>query len=451
MTPAELTAGEAMKVAVFGLGYVGTVTAACLASHGHDVWGVDVDEAKVEDVRAGRSPVAEPGLDELIARAVADGTLHATTSCADALDESEASLVCVGTPSGPGGATDLSYIRRSVDDIAAALRVAVPPASGHHSVVIRSTVPPGTIDRAVLPALTTGLDGAAITAGAAMCPEFLREGSGVADFFNAPLMVVGTADPRVADTVTRLFGFLDQPATVVQPRTAESLKYACNAFHATKVSFANEMGRLLRRAGVDSREVMALFCQDQVLNISPAYLRPGFAFGGSCLPKDIRSLLHLGRVNGADLPMLAGTLATNELVIRDVVDRVVASDGRSVALLGLSFKNDTDDLRESPYVELAERLLGKGFQVRIYDPVVNPARLIGANRRHIEAKLPHLGRLLVHEPGQALHEADLAIVSSSDQSVRDALLRSAPRHLFDLSGRLGAEVEALPGYEGIGW
>jgi GDP-mannose 6-dehydrogenase len=284
-----------------------------------------------------------------------------------------------------------------------------------------------------------------------MCPEFLREGSGVADFFNAPLMVVGTSDPHVAATVTGLFGFLDQPATVVAPRTAESLKYACNAFHATKVSFANEMARLLRRVGVDSREVMELFVQDQVLNISPAYLRPGFAFGGSCLPKDIRSLLHLGRVNGADLPMLSGTLATNELVVRDVVDRVVATDGRTIALLGLSFKNDTDDLRESPNAELAERLLGKGFAVRIYDPVVNPAKLVGANRRHIEAKLPHLGRLLAHEPGQALHGADIAIVSSGDQAVRDALVRCAPRHLFDLNGRLGAEVEALPGYEGIGW
>ncbi|MBV9794172.1 MAG: UDP-glucose/GDP-mannose dehydrogenase family protein [Actinobacteria bacterium] len=440
-----------MKVAVFGLGYVGTVTAACLASHGHDVWGVDVDQAKVSDIRAGRSPVAEPGLDALIARAVADGTLHASPVAADALDQAEVSLVCVGTPSAPGGATDLSYIRRSVDDIAAALRQAVPPASGHHSVVIRSTVPPGTIEEVVLPALTSGLDGTPITPGAAMCPEFLREGSGVADFFNAPLMVVGTADPAVAAAVTGLFGFLETPATVVEPRTAESLKYACNAFHATKVSFANELARLLRRVGVDSREVMELFCQDQVLNISPAYLRPGFAFGGSCLPKDIRSLLHLGRVNGADLPMLAGTLMTNELVIRDVVDRVVATDARTVALLGLSFKADTDDLRESPNAELAERLLGKGFAVRIYDPVVNPDKLIGANRRHIEAKLPHLGRLLTHEPGQALHAADIAIVSSGDQAVRAALVRTRPRHLFDLHGRLGAEIEALPGYEGIGW
>jgi GDP-mannose 6-dehydrogenase len=440
-----------MKVAVFGLGYVGTVTAACLASHGHDVWGVDVDAAKVMDIQAGRSPVAEPGLDALITQAVGDGTLHATTSCADALDEAEVSLVCVGTPSTTGGATDLSYIRRSVDDIAAALRVAVPPASGRHSVVIRSTVPPGTIEKAVLPALTTGLAGTAITPGAAMCPEFLREGSGVADFFNAPLMVVGTSDPYVAETISGLFGFLDQPARVVEPRTAESLKYACNAFHATKVSFANEMARLLRRVGVDSREVMSLFVEDQVLNISPAYLRPGFAFGGSCLPKDIRSLLHLGRVNSTDLPMLAGTLATNELVVRDVVDRVVACDGRTVALLGLSFKNNTDDLRESPNVELAERLIGKGFNVRIYDPVVNPAKLVGSNRRAIEAKLPHLSRLLSHEPGQALHGADIAIVSSGDQAVRQALLGSAPRYLFDLNGRLGAEIEALPGYEGVGW
>jgi GDP-mannose 6-dehydrogenase len=440
-----------MKVAVFGLGYVGTVTAACLASHGHDVWGVDVDGAKVADIRAGRSPVAEPGLDELIRKAVTERRLHATTSCADALDEAEVSLVCVGTPSAPGGATDLSYIRRAVDDIVAALRLAVPATSLRHSVVIRSTVPPGTIDKAVLPALINGLANTAITPGAAMCPEFLREGTSVEDFFNAPMMVIGTSDPVVADTVSSLFGFLDQPAKVVEPRTAESLKYACNAFHATKVSFANEMARVMRRVGVDSREVMSLFVEDQVLNISPAYLRPGFAFGGSCLPKDIRSLLHLARVNSADLPMLSGTLATNELVVADVVDRVVASDGRTVALLGLSFKNNTDDLRESPNVELAERLLGKGFNVRIYDPVVNPAKLIGSNRRAIEAKLPHLSKLLTREPGQALDGADIAIVSAGDQVVRDALLRSDPAHLFDLNGRLGPEVEALAGYEGIGW
>ena len=440
-----------MKVAVFGLGYVGTVTAACLASRGHDVWGVDVDASKVGEVCAGRSPVAEPGLEALIAEAVAGGTLHAATSCLEALDRAEVSLVCVGTPSAAGGATELSYIRRSVDDIVGTLCSVTPPASGHHSVIVRSTVPPGTIEEVVVPALARALAGADITAGAAMCPEFLREGSGVADFFASPLVVAGTSDPRVAESVTSLFGFLDEPVRIVEPRTAESLKYACNAFHATKVSFANEMSRLLRVAGVDSREVMSLFCEDRVLNISPAYLRPGFAFGGSCLPKDLRSLLHLARTNSVDLPMLAGTLATNELMISDIVDRIVACDGRTVALLGLSFKANTDDLRESPNAELAERLIGKGFDVRIYDSFVNPARLIGANRRQIEAKLPHLGRLLTHEPGEALRGADVAIVSSVDPAIKAALLGAPPRYVFDQNGRLGPQIESLAGYEGIGW
>jgi GDP-mannose 6-dehydrogenase len=440
-----------MKVAVLGLGYVGTVTAACLATNGHDVWGVDIDAAKVDDVRAGGSPVAEPGLNALVARAVSDGTLHATTSCADALRGADVSLVCVGTPSTAHGASDLSYLRHSVGEIAGALRASHRPASRHHSVVIRSTVPPGTVEDMVLPALTAGLAGTDIAIGAGMCPEFLREGSGIADFYASPLVVLGTADPGVAETVTRLLAFLDRPVRVVDVRVAEALKYACNAFHATKVSFANDIARLLRLLGVDSREVMSLFCEDSVLNISPSYLRPGFAFGGSCLPKDLRSLLQLARISGVDLPLLTGTLATNELVINEAVDRVLACDARTVALLGLSFKMNTDDLRESPNVELAERLIGKGYRVRIYDSVVNPDRLVGANRRHVESKLPHLERLLAHEPGQALRGADTAIVSSSDQAILDALLGHPPRHLIDLSGRLGSEVESLPGYEGLSW
>jgi GDP-mannose 6-dehydrogenase len=440
-----------MRVAVIGLGYVGTVTAACLASRGHDVWGVDVEAAKVDEINAGRSPVAEPGLGALIAETVTGGTLHATTSCAEALDGADVSLVCVGTPSAARGGTDLFYVRRAVDDLVAALRAGRPSASGHHSMVIRSTVPPGTVNEVVIPALTEGLAGMQVTAGAAMCPEFLREGSGVADFFAPPFVVVGTSDPRAAEALTAMFGFSGQPVRVVDVRTAEALKYACNAFHATKVSFTNEVSRLFRLLGVDAREVMSLFCEDQVLNISPAYLRPGFAFGGSCLPKDLRSLLHLARVNGADLPLLAGTLSTNELVISEAVDRVLACDTRTVALLGLSFKMDTDDLRESPKVELAERLVGKGFDVRIYDPVVHPARLVGSNRRYVESKLPHLERLLTYEPGEALRGAGAAIVSSSDQAVLEALLAAPPPHVIDLSGRLGREVESLPGYEGLGW
>lgn len=437
-----------MKVAVIGLGYVGTVTAACLAANGHDVWGVDVDAAKVDEICGGRSPVAEPGLDAVVARAVADGSLHATTSSADAVAGAEISLVCVGTPSTARGAADLSYIRRAVADIAAALADGGP--AGPHSVIIRSTVPPGTVEDIVTPILV-GPAGGAPLAGAGMCPEFLREGSGVADFYAPPMIVVGTADRQVADSVTSLFGFLSQPVQVVETRTAEALKYACNAFHATKVSFTNELSRLFRLLGVDSREVMELFCEDRVLNISPAYLRPGYAFGGSCLPKDLRSLLHLARLSGADMPLLAGTLATNDLVISEVVDRVVACDSRKVALLGLSFKADTDDLRESPNVELAERLIGKGFEVQVYDQVVNPDRLVGANRRYVESKLPHLHRLLARAPGEALSGADVAVVSTSAPIVTEALLAASPPHLIDLIGRLGPDVESLPGYEGLGW
>jgi GDP-mannose 6-dehydrogenase len=440
-----------MKVAVVGLGYVGTVTAACLATSGHDVWGVDVDPAKVEEIAGGRSPVSEPGLGAIVAQAVADGTLHATTSCIDAVDRAAISLVCVGTPSTARDGTDLSHIRHAVDDIASGLRAGDAPPSGRHSVVIRSTVPPGTVEDMVAPAIAAGLAGGGPVTGVAMCPEFLREGSGVADFFSPPFVIAGTADPHVAETVTSLFGFLSQPVQIVGVRTAEALKYACNAFHATKVSFANEVSRLFRLLGADSRQVMSLFCQDSVLNISPSYLKPGFAFGGSCLPKDLRSMLHLARLNGADMPLLTGTLATNELVISEVVDRVAASEAHTVALLGLSFKMATDDLRESPSVEVAERLIGKGFEVRIYDQVVNPARLVGANLRYVQSKLPHLERLLADVPAAALDGADLALVSVSDPAVLGALLAAPPPRLIDLSGHLGPEVEALDGYEGLSW
>jgi GDP-mannose 6-dehydrogenase len=438
-----------MKVAVIGLGYVGTVTAACLAANGHEVWGVDVDAAKVEDISTGRSPVSEPGLDDIVAQTVAAGTLHATSSCAEAVDRADISLVCVGTPSTDRGAADLSHIRHAVEDIAEGLRRGGAPASGRHSVVIRSTVPPGTVGDVVAPALEAALAGGGPVTGVAMCPEFLREGSGVADFFSPPFIVA--ADPHVAEAIAVLFGFLSEPVRIVDLRTAEALKYACNAYHATKVSFANELSRLFRLLGADSRQVMSLFCEDRVLNISPSYLRPGFAFGGSCLPKDLRSLLHLARVNGADMPLLTGTLTTNELVISEVVDRVVASPARTVALLGLSFKMETDDLRESPNVEVAERLIGKGFDVRIYDQVVNPSRLVGTNLRYVHAKLPHLGRLLAATAAEALDGADIALVAASDADVLAALLSAPPPRLIDLSGRLGPEVEALAGYEGLSW
>jgi GDP-mannose 6-dehydrogenase len=283
-----------------------------------------------------------------------------------------------------------------------------------------------------------------------MCPEFLREGVGVADFFAPPFVVVGTSHERARVTVAELFSFLDLEVRQVAVSTAEALKYACNAFHATKVSFANEIARVLRPSGVDSREVMEIFCQDVKLNLAPTYLRPGFAYGGSCLPKDLRALLYLARMNGVDAPLLAGTAVTNELVVRDIVERVIDTGKRRVALLGLSFKADTDDLRESPSVDLAERLVGKGFELRIFDPIINPDKLVGANRAHVEARL-HLSRLLARTPQEALAGAEVALVASSTDEVTHALRAAAPEYLIDLSGRLGPEVERMPSYSGVGW
>jgi GDP-mannose 6-dehydrogenase len=440
-----------MKIAVFGLGYVGTVTAAGLASQGHEVWGVDIDPVKIDLIRSGRSPVVEPGIDELVGTVVGRGDLSATTDAAVALNRADASLLCVGTPSMPQGGTDLTYLRRALDDIQGALAVATPPASGFHAVVVRSTVPPGTGDDIVSTTFAKMAPVAGWTVGTAMCPEFLREGSGLADFFNPPFVVLGTADQRVTELLTDMFSFLDREIRLVDVRSAEALKYACNAFHATKVSFANEMARIFRRYGVDSREVMRVFSEDKILNISPAYLMPGFAFGGSCLPKDLRALLDMARLNALDVPLLAGVAWSNELVIADVVDRLIASPFRRVAMLGLSFKMNTDDLRESPNVELAERLMGKGFEVRIYDPIVNPERLIGSNLRYIESRLPHLRRLLAATPREALQGCDAAVVATSDPAVLDELRTVPPSWILDLHGRLGPDIEQLSAYEGIGW
>jgi GDP-mannose 6-dehydrogenase len=439
-----------MRVAVFGLGYAGTVSAACLASADHDVWGVDVDQEKVRVVAAGSSPVVEPGLDELVCTVTERGSLHATTDPVEALAGADIAIVCVGTPSTAHGRVDVSQVERAVREVVDASRRAAPPASGIRSVVMRSTVPVGTVDDVVAPILAAASP-SGWRYGVAMCPEFLRESSGIADFFDPPFVVIGTSDGDTAAAVADLFAFIGRDVRIVGTREAEALKYVCNAFHATKVSFTNELARLMRSQGVDSRTVMDLFCEDTRLNLSDRYLRPGFAFGGSCLPKDLRALLHAARTHNVDLPLMTGALESNELTVSDVVDRTIATHGRDVALIGLSFKPETDDLRESPNVELAETLLGKGFQLRIYDPIVNPARLVGANRTYIESKLPHLCRLLADTAKEALADVDVAIVSSTDHDAVTALLENPPAVVIDLSGRLGREVESVPGYVGIGW
>jgi GDP-mannose 6-dehydrogenase len=438
-----------MKVAVFGLGYAGTVSAGCIAQGGHDVWGVDIDADKVKAVARGRSPVVERGLDEIVAAAVRAQTLHATTDARIALDGAECALICVGTPSTDHGNVDLSHVEAAAEEIGRAVAIAHPPQK-RLCVVVRSTVPPGTVHGVVAAAIERTV-GPGIDVRVAACPEFLREGSGVDDFFDPPFTVIGVDDPATGATVSQLFSAFDARVRIVPVRTAEALKYACNAFHATKVAFANEIARVLGTMNVDAREVMEIFCEDDRLTIAPTYLRPGFAFGGSCLPKDLRALLHLGRMNDVDLPLLAGAIHSNDITISSVVDRVVSARALTVALLGLSFKMQTDDLRESPYVTLAETLIGKGFDVRIHDPIVNPSRLVGTNSAYINAKLPHLRRLLAHTAADAISGADVAIVSSSDPAIADALVAQPPPLLLDLNGRLGPDVEALPGYSGCAW
>ena len=433
-----------MRVSVFGLGYVGTVTTVGLASRGHGVVGVDVDPSRCD-----HSSGAQPGDGTGIVLCSPSGvrrTLVATEDARGALDRADISLICVGTPSASNGDTDLTAIERALatslrDERAAAGHRL--PLRGHpeHS-------PPGHRRAHGGPDLPRPAAGWFV--GTGMAPN-LREGSGVEDFFAPPLVVVGATDNRTREALDELFGFLGQEIHQVGVETAEALKYACNAFHATKISFANEMGRVLRSRGVDAREVMRVFCKDHKLNIAPTYLRPGFAFGGSCLPKDLRALEYMARSSGVDLPLLNGATLTNELVVRGVVDRILEGGDRRVAILGLSFKMDTDDLRESPNVELAERLIGKGYDVHIYDPLIHPDRLVGANRRYIEGKLPHLNRLLARTPQQALAAADVAVVTSAEPTILDALRTATPKRVIDLHGHLGAEVEQLSGYEGIAW
>jgi GDP-mannose 6-dehydrogenase len=435
-------------IVVVGLGYVGAVTAACLADLGHTVVGVDVDAQKVEEIEAGRSPIVEPRLEELVAAGRENGRLQVTTELAGSLSRCEAVMVCVGTPARSDGTVNLEHVERVSAEIGRELE----RTEGFVAVVYRSTVPPGTVDGRLRPILERESSRRADhDFGVAMAPEFLREGSGVADFFEPPFIVAGVREERTLGVVGDLFVGLERPMRALSIDQAESLKYACNAFHALKITFANEVGRLLGAVGVDARDVMHVFCEDERLNISTAYLRPGFAFGGSCLPKDMRALMHVARVHDVDLPVLTGILRSNESHLRLAVRRVLDAEARDVALLGLSFKPETDDLRESPYVELAETLVGKGIRLRIFDPIVNPERLIGANRRYIESRLPHLQEMLVSTPEEALKGASVAVVGTADPDTVQALVDARPKRVLDVHGRLGLDVEALPGYEGIAW
>lgn len=437
-----------MKVAVLGLGYVGSVSASCLANHGHDVIGVDVNRAKVDMINRGLPPFLEPGLEELLGRAVADGRLRATTNTAQAVAASDVSLVSVGTPSRPNGSLDLQYVVKVAEEIAAALR----RHSGYHVVALRSTMLPASLEETILPILREGSGRQpGVDFGLCSNPEFLREGSALKDFHRPPFTLIGAFEERSADLLQRLYAGLDAPTILTDPRTAEMVKYASNAFHGLKVAFANEIGLLCKAQGIDSHAVMDIFAKDTELNISARYMQPGFSFGGSCLPKDLRAVLHRAKSLDLELPVLRSILPSNEAHLERAVDLIERVGKRRVGLLGLSFKGGTDDLRESPMVRLAERLLGKGYDLRIADRNVSLSRLLGANKRYLEETIPHISRLLVPEIEQLLSHADTLVIGGADRDLRELLAASGKNlHVVDLV-RASDASDGGADYEGICW
>jgi GDP-mannose 6-dehydrogenase len=437
-----------MKVAVFGLGYVGCVTAACLARNGVEVVGVDVNPLKVDQLNAGASPVLEPGLDELISNAVSNGNLGATLDGRSAVLDADLSLVCVGTPSKSNGSLDTSH----VESVCAEIGQALAHGSDWHLVVIRSTVLPGTVEECILPRLELH-SGLGVGDGFGICvnPEFLREGTAIDDYFAPSFVVIGESDPRSGETLEQLYEPVSAPRFRTSIRTAEMVKYTCNAFHALKVAFANEIGSIARQNNVDGRQVMEIFCADTVLNVSSAYLRPGFAFGGSCLPKDLRALLYRATEQDVKVPLLEGALASNQVHIQRGIDLVERSACKRPGILGLSFKNGTDDVRESPAVVLIETLVGRGYDVSIFDDDVDPDRLIGANRAALERELPHIARLMRSSIDEVLAESDLVVVTKSSAKFREigARLRDGQK-LIDLVG-IHRDGVGDAAYEGICW
>jgi len=438
-----------MRVAVFGLGYVGCVSAACLARRGHHVIGVDTDGMKVQLVDAGTAPVLEPGLPELVSAEAATGRLSATTDATAAVGASEVSMICVGTPSASNGSLGLEAVERVARSIGAAL----PPAGRRHTVVVRSTVLPGTTEQFVLPLLeeASGLKGG-VGFGLAVNPEFLREGTAIADFEDPPKTVIGELDAASGEAAAALYQTLTAPVFRVPLRVAEMAKYVDNAFHATKIAFANEIGALCRAFEIDSHEVMVPFLADRKLNVSEAYLRPGFAFGGSCLPKDLRALVHAARHADVDVPLLESVLPSNARHLQRTIEVVLSLGRRRIGLFGLAFKPGVDDLRESPLVALAEALLGKGYDLRIHDPAVSVSRLVGANREYMLEHLPHLSELLVDDVRSVLDHAEVCIVAASSPEAVAATASTGDRHVVDLV-RLpdAAERRGEERYVGVAW
>ena len=410
-----------MRISVFGLGYVGAVSAGCLADDGHEVIGVDPIPTKVDLINSGQSPIIETEIGEIIAATAKAGRLRATGDHGEAIRESELSFVCVGTPSQANGNLDLRYVRRICEQIGEALK----DKSGRHTVVIRSTILPGTMRNIVIPILEefSGKK-AAVDFGVCNNPEFLREGTAVNDFRRPPKTVIGEVDQASGDELAELYEKLEAPLIRTDLETAEMVKYVDNSWHALKIGFANEIGTICKSLGLDSHKIMQIFCSDRKLNISAAYLSPGFAFGGSCLPKDLRALSYRAKTNDLDLPILNSILPSNEKQVNRGLQLITEKGHQKVGILGFSFKTGTDDLRESPIIELIERLLGKGYELRIYDKNVKIASLVGANRDFILNRIPHISRLMVNHVEAVLDYAETIVIGNKDpdfQTVPDKL------------------------------
>jgi GDP-mannose 6-dehydrogenase len=437
-----------MRISVFGLGYVGAVSAACLARDGHSVVGVDPNETKVGLINAGRSPIVEQGLEELIAAAVARGTLKAVTDARAAIAASDLSLVCVGTPSEANGSLNLRYVRAVCEELGRALR----DKGGYHTVVLRSTILPGTMRGTVIPTLEQA-SGLAAGRDFGVCnnPEFLREGTAIHDYDHPPKTVIGMVDERSGALLTELYAKLPAPLIRTGIETAEMVKYVDNVWHALKVAFANEIGSICKRLDIDSHAVMDIFCQDRKLNISPHYLKPGFAFGGSCLPKDVSALAYeAGRLD-LELPVLESIMESNRLHVERALDMIMGNGRKKVGILGLSFKAGTDDLRHSPMVDVTERLIGKGYDVRLYDRNVSLSRLIGANREYILSHIPHIARLMVDSLDDIAAFAEVVVVGNTGDEFAAFLPRLRPeQRVIDLV-RLKGAGQGPAAYDGIAW
>lgn len=436
-----------MRISVFGLGYVGTVSSACLAGGGHTVVGVDSDASKVRSILDGVSPVVEPGLSEMIQQSVQSGSLKATLSVDEAIANTEMSIVCVGTPSQTNGSLDLSQIRRVCEGIGQSLK----GKTAYHVVAIRSTLLPGSMRDVVIPTLEMA-SGKAAGRDFGVCnnPEFLREGSAVFDYYNPPKTVVGGFDQRATDTVAELYAGLTAPLVLTSLEVAEMVKYADNSWHAVKVAFANEIGAICKAIGLDSHRVMDIFCQDTKLNLSAYYLKPGFAFGGSCLPKDVRALSYKAKSLDVETPLMASILNSNEKHIARSLEMLTAHGRCKIGVLGFAFKAGTDDLRESPMVSVIEYLLGKGYEVKIYDGNVSLAALRGVNRDFILNHIPHIYRLMVDSIDQIMSFADTIVIGNGAKEFGTALKDIKPhQRVLDLVRIV--DRESGGNYEGICW